>query len=734
MRVATSPAAVLLRVMLLLAVLQLGACGGGDSAVPAGQDANTEVDLGPLDECAPIFGAACQSVWPSFVFQKPAKTATGVQNDLLPQWFPSSAAGKAFDVVEHNRRDGVSPVSPVVILPPKPIDPKNLADENKAEASLQGDSPTVMVDAATGKRIRHVAELDLNAAGQPGRQALILRPYKPMGYGATIVVGLSDKLLGKDGKPMPRAPDFDALVQGKGAPKNGRLLRSLARWKQDIIALEKAGLPRANQVAAWHFTTASAAWVTGPLVDLREKVLAKVGEKGLAIAIESIEVDPAHLAALPNLQATPLPTGATLIVAAIHPDIALRIKGKFELPDAMTKGQTAESTLNWAADGSPTATLQAKTMWRPFALTASPKALTRPDAPPLTLYGHGFLRSVCAEDLCVKPNQPDAAGRLFASAGAVAVGTDWWGLSGADIGTALGISGDFSQAPRLTEKLVHGAVSFIALSRAVQTHIGSDPRFQVAAVGAPARPLTDAKQPLRYTGNSLGGIMGTTMVALHPDVGRAVLNVAGGVWSTMMNRSSNFAPFLLVVAGQYPDPLDQQLLFALMQTHWDLSDPVHFAPHVVGTPLPGTVADRVALWPISWGDSQVPALASSFLARAAGAKLLGPAVADWPDVIADQNLPFVGKASFVQWDSLRGVHQPGNLAPEGDNESHYATRWMPEYWQMVGRVLYGDGQVEQRYCFARDTDGKLPCSLKQEIPKTVKEMASLVELPPKAWP
>ncbi len=711
------------------------ACGaGGDSANPAGKDASGEVDLGPLDVCAPVFGVACQSVWPSFVFQRSAKTATGVQNDLLPQWFPSSVAGKALDVAEHNRRDGVSPVTPVVILPPKPIDPNNLADETKPDASVAADSPTVMVDGETGKRIRHVAELDLNAEAKPDRQALILRPYAPLGYGRKIVVGLSDKLLGKDGKPMPRAPDFDALVQGKGSPQNGRLLRWLADWKQDVAALEKAGLPRANQVAAWHFTTASAAWVTGPAVDLRDKLLAKVGANGLGVAIESIEVDPAYLAALPNLQATPLPAGATLVVAAIHPDIAVRIKGKFELPDGMTQGQAPESTLNWSADGSPTVTLQTKTMWRPFALTASPKALTRPDAPPLTLYGHGFLRSVCAEDLCVKPNQPDAASRLFAGAGAVAVGTDWWGLSGADIGTALAISGDFSLAPRLTDKLVHGAVSFIALSRAVQTHIGKDPRFLVAGKAQALRPLTDGTLPLRYTGNSLGGIMGTTMVALHPEVGRAVLNVAGGVWSTMMNRSSNFAPFLLVVAGQYPDPFDQQVLFALMQTHWDLSDPVHFAPLVAATPLPGTTKERLALWPVSWGDSQVPALASSFLARAAGAVLLGPPVAGWPGVAIDQTQAMAWPASFVQWDSLRGTHPPGNLAPEGDNESHYATRWMPEYWQMVGRVLYGDGIAEQRYCLARDTDGKLPCTLKQEIPKTAAEMAPLVDLPPKPWP
>ncbi len=726
-------------VALLCALALATACGVEDSAPTVAQDAAAAVDVAtgqdtdaaqsPLDDCPPVFGEQCQSVWPWFAFQKPAATPTGVRNDLLSQWFPVSGEGKPLDVAPYNRRDGVSPVTPVVILPAKPIDPSNLADETRPDASLAATSPTVMVDALTGARIRHVAELDLNAETDQ-RRALILRPYAPLGYGRKIMVGLTKALLGKDGQPMPQAAAFADLKAGKASSSHGRLQRFWSEWQQDLTTLEKAGVPKEAQVATWHFTTASAAWVTGPAVDLRQQVLAKLTKGSLGLRIDSIEVDPAALAALPNLQAAPLPQGATLTVKFIHQDIALRVRGEFELPDAMTKGQDADSTLNWAADGGPALLLQPKTTWRPFALVAGPKALQDPLAPPLTLYGHGFLRTIC-KDFCIKPLLADAATHLFAGAGAVAVGTDWWGLSELDIGTALGVSNDFSRVPQLTDKLVHAAVSFIPLSRAIQAQLASDPRFAVLPTGASkARPLTDPALGLRYTGNSLGGIMGTTMVALHPDIERAVVNVAGGVWSTMMNRSSNFATFLVIVKGSYPDPFDQQLLFALMQSHWDLSDPVHFAPLVVQAPLPGTRPQRQVLWPISWGDSQVPALASSMLARAAGAPLLGPPVAGWPDVAGDSQQPFGGKAAFVQWDSLRGTHPPGNAAPAEDNLSHYATRWMPEYWQMVSRVLYGDGKVEQRYCLARDTDGVLPCTLKQDIAEMAAQMLPLPPLPP----
>ena len=723
------------RAWLLIPTTLAIACGGSEfsSAASASGATDSVSSLSDasaaLDDCPAVFGDQCQSVWPWFAFQQPAATTTGIRNDLVTKWFPVNGEGLPLDVAPYNLRDGVSPVTPVVILPPRPLDPALLPDETRPDASLMTNSPTVMVDAQTGKRIRHIAELDLNAA-QASRQALILRPYGPMGYGRKIVVSLTTGLLGKDGLPMPSTQAFAELKEGKTSSKYPRLQRFWSEWQKDVITMEQAGIPRAAQVATWHFTTASADWVTGPAVELRQQFLAKVGSAGLGLRIASIEVDPDHFKALPNLKATPLPNGATVTVKHIHQDIALRIQGEFELPNAMSKGQSPESTLNWPKDGSPKVQLQTETLWRSFALVAGPKALQSQNAPPLTVYGHGFLRTIC-KDFCINAALADPATHLFAGVGAVGVGTDWWGLSELDIGTALGVSNNFSLVPRLTDKLVHSALSFIPLSRAIQAKVGSDPRFAVQTPGSSAlRPLTDPELGLRYTGNSLGGIMGTTMVALHPDVERAVVNVAGGVWSTMMNRSSNFATFLVIVQGSYPDPFDQQVLFALMQSHWDLSDPVHFAPLVAKQPLAGTRPNRRVLWPISWGDSQVPALASSMLARGAGAPLLGPTVAKWPDVPTNDEQPYSGQSSFVQWDSQRGTHPPGNASPAEDNMSHYATRWMPEYWEMVSRVLYGDGKVEQRYCLARDTDGALPCTLTQEIAGKAAQMAPVPPLPP----
>lgn len=687
------------------------------------------IGVGPLDSCPPLFGSGCLSVYPSFALLKPDKTSkTGVRVDLLASLLPKNGNGKPIDPASWNRRDGFSPVTPVIILPPKPVDPKVLAGETKPDDTLESNVATLMVDAATGKPIRHLAELDQNTQDD-GRRALILRPYAPLGYGRKIIVALTTSLLGTDGKPMPKQVEFAGILDGSATHGNGRLNRFLEEWRQDYAVLLKMGAQPETIVATWHFVTASEDWVTGPAKSLREQFLAKVGANGMGLKIDKIEVDPDFASVLPNLQQAPLPDGATVIVAKIHQDIALRVQGQFELPDAMSDGQTNESMLNWVGDG-PAIELQAKTTWRPFALIAGPKALQADAPPPLTLYGHGFLRQICM-DFCIGAGIADAASHFFHAAGAVAVGTDWWGLSQPELPIALGITADFSKAPQLTEKLLHGALSFIALSRAVQSKLANDPRFAVVAkTGAAPRSLTDGGQGLRYNGNSLGGIMGTTMVALHPDVERAVVNVAGGVWSTMMNRSSNFAAFLAVVGASMPDPYDQQIAFALMQTHWDLADPVHFAPFLGTKPLPAVHKDRKVLWPISWGDSQVPQLASAMLARASGAVLLGPPVQNWPDVATSDTQPFSGTTAVVQWDSLRGTHPPGNAAPAEDNMSHYATRWMPEYQQMIGRFLYGDGLIEQRYCLARDTDGKLPCTLKQDIPEKAKDMPALPTLPP----
>lgn len=693
------------------------ACVDGGTTGDAGQDAS-DLPTPASPDCNPIAWGACLSGIPSAFYEKEdASTQTGLRVDLPAGVMPHSNVGTPVDPLEWNRRDGFSPNMAVVVLPPKPLDPKTLHDETQPTDSAQ--AAVVLLDAETGKRIQHFEELDLNAT-DPSRQALLVRMWTPVQEKRRIVVALTDALKGTDGQPLPRTQAFARIVAGKSTGY-ARIDAHLAEWTKDLQLLATAGVATEHVVAAWHYDTASTDWTHGVALQARDLLLAQVGAAGLGYQITQVEVDPKYAPLFPNL-----PVDAKLVVKKpMHADVALRVRGKFETP-LILNDSGPNATLGWQGQG-PQVALHGTT-WRDFVLLVPPSVVKAGGKARLLLYGHGLLRGACVEG-CVEPGQAEFMPHLANGSQVVMVGTDWWGLSQADFNVALAVTNDFSLAVRLTDKLVQAAVQPIALTRVVQHKVLADPMLQLGESATATVPVGDSSKPPMYYGNSLGGILGTTMTSMHPDLHRMVMNVAGGEWSTLLNRSSDFAPFLAIFNVTYADPFDRQVLFALMQSLWDLSDPINFADHQFLSPFPGMPADRKALWPVSWGDSQVPNLCSGMLQRVAGQPLHTPAVSVWKDNPTDGALPET-QSVWIQWDSKRGTHPVGNALPEPDNGAHLATRWMPEYQQMIHR-FFSDGVVEPRYCLVsgRDSDGKLPCDLTEQIPDHEADEKPVITLP-----
>jgi hypothetical protein len=549
---------------------------------------------------------------------------------------------------------------------------------------------------------------------------LIIRPWSPLKPGHRYGFALGKSLKTKSGKVLEPTPVMQKLLTGQptGHP---RIDSDLAAWQSGLAVLTKSSVPATDLLAFWPVTIASTTWTTEPArlraADLHQRLKTWTPK----VEIAQIEVDPAFVAKFPNLG-----SGPEVVVAPMHGDLALRIRGTFETPLYLT-GTGNDARLDWQ-----TAPKDAPTTMRPFVVLVPRTAVGEAPAP-WFWYGHGFLRGGCIEG-CVEPNDAEFFPHLAAGLGHIAVAGDWWGLSQTEFGVAIDVSTDFTLAPRLTEKLLQGAVQTQAMTAAFAKSIATLPRLQIKTSTGALVALAQAEQPVLYYGNSLGGIMGTTAVALHPSVQRAVLNVPGAVWSTMMNRSSNFDAFLQVVQGNYPNAWEQQVGWSLLQSHWDLTDPVHFAALVLTPPLHELPAPRRALWLVSQGDSQVPNLATGMLQRAAQVPWLGPpAKALAPDTQTIAAAPFSGPGVFVAWDSDRGEHAPGNGLPTPDNGAHLSTRWMIEFKWQVQRFLTGDGVVEPRYCLpphGRDKDGQLPCNIEQAIPATATDLPDFLIDPP----
>ena len=146
--------------------------------------------------------------------------------------------------------------------------------------------------------------------------------------------------------------------------------------------------------------------------------------------------------------------------------------------------------------------------------------------------------------------------------------------------------GDLNGFPIVTDRLQQAHVNAQVLTRLFLTRMKDDAMLQTGG-----HAITDGSE-IYYYGISDGGIQGGTFMGLSRDIVRGVLNVPGSEWSLMIYRSHDFAPLKTFLDAVYPDFLDQQVLIAALQSDWDYTDPISFAPHLINDPLPSTPAKQ----------------------------------------------------------------------------------------------------------------------------------------------
>ncbi len=273
--------------------------------------------------------------------------------------------------------------------------------------------------------------------------------------------------------------------------------------------------------------------------------------------------------------------------------------------------------------------------------------------------GHGLLGSA---------NEVDGFGPLADQGNAIICGTDEIGMSSSDLPNVATVLGNLSDFPTIADRLQQGIVNMQFLGRLLKDPHGfaTNPAFQA---GAAHIPLLDGQ--VYFNGNSQGGILGGAVTATSTDFTRAVLGVPAVNYSTLLNRSVDYTEFAGVSLQAYPDPIDQQLDFSLIQMLWDRGEGDGYTQHLTDDPLPGTPRHQVLLIE-AFGDHQVANIGTETMARSIGAKVWQPALAPGrsPDVVPFWGIapvpstPYRGSV-LVMWDY--GTPRPPltNTPPEG---------------------------------------------------------------------
>ena len=603
------------------ALVVIGGCGGDDPPpAPA--------------ECNPLGTAGCVLPWPSSIYlREDATSPTGVRLDLPVGALPANIDDIEIDTAWINRRTGFSPMSQILLAFPGGVDGENLVSFDNIAASVTDESPTVIVDMTTGRRVEHFAEVDANEVENLDEQALYIRPATRLAGGARYAVGIRKSLVGPSG-PLPISPAFRAMLEGRASGHAG-LDRVRSGYPAIFDALEAAGVPRDDLVVAFDFITADDDALVEDALAARDAAMTVVGDgEGVDYTLGPDAPDPG-------------------------PGIARIVRFDYVTPrvaDPAGAGFLRDATGKVTVDGTTTAQ----------ASIVIPTCATSTNKAAIAIYGHGFFGGL--------DESTGAYIREFAAATCtVVIGGLWRGMSQDEVPDALLGLSDLNRISGFGDRIWQGMIDFMTLTK--------------LAKGKLAREvLLDIVDPDRifFYGISQGHILGSTLFAYDPTLERAVLGVGGANWAVMFERSNNWAVYSLPLKGSYGGVLSSVILQQVVEMGLELADSASVAPRVLAGGLPGTPTKQWLLH-MSVGDCAVPNFASEYQARSFGLPLLAPSVKT-PHGLAPTAGPLAN--GFVIMDE-----QPMPLPPitnetfQYDNEAHENLRRRPATLQQIDHFV-----------------------------------------------
>jgi hypothetical protein len=645
--------------------------GGAGSAGSAGAGGAAGMGGEEHPDCDPLVPTACGYPFPSNYYladdttgKNPSGKTVRFGTNTLPKPFGKMAH---VDAAAFADSDGFSPgQGPMVHMPEATT--TGLPTFNALGDSIKADStPTILMEADTGELVPHWAELDMSAK-RPEERALMIRPAVRLKDKTRYIVAFRHIKDGA-GADIPAVDAFKALRDGTPSPEPSIEARR-ARYADEIFKpLEGKGIQKADLQIAWDYTTASRENNTRAMLKMRDEALALVGEDGPTYTIKAVETE------------------------NISDKLLARVVLDMEVPLYMTSANAGGDTkMNLGDDGLPKQNGTAKYE----VLVLVPKDLEMPGEPVGVLQnGHGLLGDK-------REGQGGYLAEMAHRHRFVAFGVDFVGFAGEDVPTVTeALTTNFHAWRACVDRQHQGHLNGLLAMRMMKGRIAKEGLKADDGTVLIPPGLIDPKLAF-YRGDSQGGIMGTSYMALSTDVTRGLLGEPGMPYNLLLNRSHDYPAYSLLLTGTYDNGLDAQLMLGVMQMFWDRTEPNGYAPYITSNPLPGTPAHEVLLH-VAIGDFQVTPLGAHIIARTTGAKNLKPVNREIYGVESVDG-PIQGSAiveySFNLPESpLTNIPPPG----KGDDDPHDKVRKLdPSYDQ--SNKFFREGIVAN-FC-----DGICDCS------------------------
>ncbi len=638
------------------------------------------VDTATANRCDPIAAKKCLMPFPNDFFTvADSSTATGRRVHFDRSSMPSNSNNIAIDPTEWNRNDGFSPGAMIVTyIPGLDLARTGAAPITNIGASLGANQPIVLIDAATGEQWPIWSELDAQAdpVDQP---SLIVRVAKNLPEGHRFIVAMRN-LRDHNGNPIPAERGF-ALYRDAVPTFTPAIEARRPHFEQLFNDLGRFGVDRSKLALAWDFTVASEQNIAGRMLHIRDEAFAGLGSGAPAFTVTNIENN-------------------------VDDRIYRRVTGTFTVPNYLTGDGSPGHAFNYAPGAGPDALPVRNGDFTAQYICNIPRSVSSAGTDPVTpargaIYGHGLLGSQDEVNAGNVRTMADVHRFVFCA-------TKWSGFADEDIGIAAQTLQDVSNFPKVADRTQQGFLNQLFLARLVKNPAGfaSNAAFRL---GVNSTSVLDGS--VFYDGNSQGGILGGALTALATDWTRSVLGVPGMNYSTLLQRSSDFATYKAILNPAYPDEFDRMIWFSVVQMLWDRSEANGYAEHMTDDPYPHTPRHQV-LFQLAFGDHQVANVTAEVAARTVGARVLLPGLAPGrsPDVVPFWGitpvsfLPWNGSA-LVYWDSGNPAPPLGNIAPSEPaygNDPHEYPRRTPAAQLQKSNFLQYNGVLI-------DTCGGNPC-------------------------
>ena len=532
------------------------------------------------DGCDNINPIHCMLPFPSDAFLVDDETkVTGKRINYLPASLPGSGSKSTIEIPLINQMDGFSTSTQIMTAFSSTPELFNISNQNNILPSINIGHQTLLVNLENGDLVEHWVELDARA--EDGEAVILhIRTVKHLNFNTEYGV-LVHGLMDISGQLIQPSEALNAIINEDTTDSiDIENRRNDINNLIDYFVLEKDVIKSEIQ-AIWSFTTNSADSALGPIIQMRDDALDRIGG-GIGCTIDSVDDNYGE-------------DNMTL----------RRITGTFTTPQ-YTLSEYTPTLINRDENRMPVFVENREV---PFIMTI-PNIKNETNDMPITIWGHGFL------------GLADGGPRGWAYTYQTAMlTTDITGFSNVDYDPISFALLDPNYFSHHSASLEQGMINHVVMARTF-----SDACSNLTEFYEDDLKIINTDE-IHWGGYSLGGIVGIPVMSLSPDINRGALFAGGGPYTLIAERSGAvqglYYAFSLDIS--YENQMDRAVIMsAVIQQLWDVVDPDAYSAYLNGGYSGLYENQYVSL--NSMGDQVVPILSADRMIRSSGAVIMESSV------------------------------------------------------------------------------------------------------------